>query len=484
VLTPLIAAITLAAPPNVVFIMADDLGYGDLGCFGQTKIPTPNIDRLAAEGAMMTRFYAASAVCAPTRASLLTGKHQGHASIRGNKERGDFQYNGLEGQHPLPQSETTMAEMLKVRGYATALVGKWGLGGPNPGEHPLDHGFDRFYGYLCQRRAHNHYPAYLWSDHQPDLLAGNRPFNAHQRIDAALTREGEYAERFGGQTYAGVRMAEEAVKFMRSAGNKPFFLYYAPVQPHVALQAPPEWVDKFPRSWDSEPYLGRNGYLPHPRPRAAYAAMIAFMDHTVGQLMEEVERQGKTSNTLFVFTSDNGAVRGAGGADLEFFRSNGDLRAGKMSLYEGGIRVPAVARWPERIRPGTKTATIATSYDVLATIADATGSRAPRTDGRSFLGALTGGSVRPRRYAYFEYPEATAMQAVIYDRYKVIRPTLAADSDRVEVYDLTADPAEKNDLASLRPDLVRQGLADMKREHVPNATFPLKGVDVPKRPSG
>ena len=476
-LTSLVAAATVATMPNIVYIMADDLGYGDLGCYGQAKIPTPNIDRLASEGIKMTRFYAASPVCAPTRAFLMTGKHQGHSPVRGNKERGDFTFNGIEGQFPLPKSETTIAEMLKAHGYATGLVGKWGLGSPVPGEHPLDHGFDRFYGYLCQRRAHNHYPAYLWSDHQPELLSGNRPYNAHQRLQSPLASESEYAEQFSGGTYAGERMVEEAVKFLRTSKNKPFFLYYAPVQPHVALQAPPEWIEKFPRNWDEKPYLGQNGYLPHPRPRAAYAAMIAYLDHTVGQIMDEVERQGKTENTLFVFTSDNGAVRNAGGADLDFFNSNGGLRAGKMSLYEGGIRVPAVLRWPGKIEPGTKTETIATAYDVMSTIAEATGIRAPKNDGRSFLGSLIGKPVRNREYAYFEYPEASVMQAIIYSRYKAIRPKLNQDAAAIEIYDLQSDPNETIDLASQRPDLVKEALADMAREHVPNAVFPLRGVD-------
>lgn len=466
--------------PDIVYIMADDLGYGDVGCFGQTKIPTPNIDRLAREGVRLTRAYSASPVCAPTRYSLLTGKHQGHAAIRGNKERGGFGPNDPEGQTPIATSETTLAEVMKSGGYRTGIVGKWGLGGPEPGQNPLDHGFDTFYGYLCQRRAHNHYPVYLWKDRAPDLL-GNPVFNAHQKVESPLVSEADYYSRYGGATYAPEAMAKAAVDFVeRTPQGQPLFLYYAPTLPHIALQAPKEWVDRFPREWDTKPYLGQNGYLPNARPIATYAAMVAFLDHTVGQVMAALEKSGRAGNALIVFTSDNGAYLGAGGGTV-FCQSNGDLRSGKMSLYEGGVRVPFVARWPGKIPAGTSSQKVAVCYDALATLSDAAGLRAPKSDGESYLPSLLGKAQPPRSWAYWEYPEASAMQSVVLDgRWKVIRPDLKKTPSRVEVYDLASDPGEKTDLGAQRPELVERGLKLMSREHKPSELFPLGQVDSAK----
>jgi arylsulfatase A len=265
--------------PNIIYVMVDDLGYGEVGCYGQEKIPTPNIDRLAKEGVKFTRFYAASPVCAPTRASLMTGLHQGHAPVRGNKENGGFGFNDAEGQSPLPSQTLTVAEHLKANGYTTGIIGKWGLGGPKAGETPMDHGFDFFYGYLCQRRAHNHYPTYLWKNYQPDLLQ-NKTYNAHQKVTSVPTDLNEYASLYGGKDYAHAKCLTEGKHFIKSAKGKPFFLYYASTIPHAALQAPPEWIAKFPTEWDTKPYLGEQGYLPTPRPRATYAAMIAYLDYS------------------------------------------------------------------------------------------------------------------------------------------------------------------------------------------------------------
>lgn len=465
-----------SSKPNLIYIMADDLGYRELGCFGQSKIPTPNVDQLAREGVMMTGAYAGSPVCAPTRYSLLTGKHQGHAAIRGNKEQGGFGPNDKEGQMPIAQSETLLSEVLKRAGYRTGLVGKWGLGGSNPGQFPTDHGFDFFYGYLCQRRAHNFYPPYLWRNTDIDLL-DNPVFAAHQKIAEPFADPNEYWKRYAGKTYSAGKLAEACVDFITQGVSKqPFFLYYAPTLPHVALQAPKEWVDRFPREWDNKPYLGAQSYLPTERPRATYAAMISYLDDTVGQIMAALKKSGQSENTLIIFTSDNGATN-VGGVDREFFQSNGELRAGKMSLYEGGIRVPMVARWPGRIAPGTSSGHPVVCYDVMSTLCEAAGIRPPRNDGTSFLGALTNKSQRTRPHLYFEYPEATAFQAVIIGQYKVIRPNLKKDINQVEVYDLASDPSESKDLATSRPDLVKRGLAIMDKEHLVNKDFPLGLVD-------
>ncbi len=463
-------------PPNIVYIMADDLGYGELGCYGQKKIPTPHLDRLASTGMKFERAYAASPVCAPTRYSLLTGKHQGNAAIRGNKERGGFGPTDPEGQTPLKAEEITIAEVLKSAGYRTALVGKWGLGSPLPGETPNDHGFDEFYGYLCQRRAHNHYPVYLWKNRDPELL-GNPLFAAHQKLAAALTSEDEYYKKYSGPTFAAQRLMEESVNFVKSnAGKKPFFLYYAPTLPHVALQAPKEWVDRFPKEWDDKPYLGERGYLPTARPRATYAAMIAYLDHTVGEIVKALEVTGQRENTLIIFTSDNGATT-AGGAAQEFFQSNGNLRAGKMSLYEGGVRVPLIASWPGKVESNSVAKETVVAYDAFATLAGVAGSKVPRTDGISYLPLLLGKKSAKREFAYFEYPEASAMQSILMGDLKVIRPDLKRNPDLVEMYDLSKDPSERRNLAAENPDFVRRALEKMRSLHRPNRLFPLGKID-------
>jgi arylsulfatase A len=471
-----LAVIEPVPPPSIVYVMADDLGYGDLGCFGQTKIPTPNIDQLAREGMRMTQFYSASPVCAPTRYSLMTGKHQGHAAIRGNKERGGFGPNEPEGQTSIALSERTLAEFLQEKGYATALVGKWGIGSPLKNEHPEDHGFDFFYGYLCQRRAHNLYPAYLWKGRQPDLLK-NPVFAAHQRIEAPLESDEAYLKHFQGTEYGPEKMLDEAVKWIKTQPKvKPLFLYFASPLPHVALQAPPAWIDKFPRDWDEKPYLGHRGYLPTARPRATYAAMVAYLDHSVGELRKALESSGRGTSTLVFVTSDNGAVDGAGGADESFFASNGPFRAGKMSLYEGGVRVPVVAWWPGHIPSGSVSHQVAICWDVFPTISQILKARAPSMDGQSFLHALQGASPKPRTL-YFEYPEAGGMQSVRMGKWKLIRPTLSKDAAKAELYDLEVDPGETNDLLKQHPEIVKQGWDLFKRSRRPNPLFPLPGVD-------
>ena len=461
--------------PNVIYIMADDLGYGELGCYGQTKIKTPNIDQLAAEGMKFSQFYAPSTVCAPTRYSLLTGKHQGHAAIRGNTEQGGFGANGVEGQTPMPKSETTIAEMLKQVGYRTGIVGKWGLGGPNPGETPNDHGFDFFYGYLCQRRAHNHYPAYLWKNHQPDLL-DNPVYNAHQQATSVPEDLNEYNKIYGGKNYAGTKLMENCIDFIKSSKSQPFFLYYAPTIPHAALQAPVDWIEKYPREWDPKPYLGENGYLPNPRPRATYAAMISYLDYTVGEIRKTLVASGQDQNTLIVFTSDNGATFN-GGVDRAFFGSNGIYRGAKMSLYEGGFREPFIAWYPKAIRAGSSCATLFAGYDTMASLAELCGAKTPKTDGTSYAKELTGGQSAKREYLYFEYPEASSQRAIVFGRMKVIQPDLKKKPGLIEIYDLEADPSESHDLSGSLPELTARAKAIFKKEHVPNKTFPLPGVD-------
>lgn len=461
-------------PPNVILIMADDLGIGELGSYGQQRMATPRLDAFAEEGVRFTRFYSASTVCAPTRCSLLTGKHTGHASIRGNKEVGGWGLNQGEGQHPLPDEEVTLAEVLRQKGYATACVGKWGLGGPGSEGHPLRQGFDFFFGYLCQRQAHNYTPTHLWRNHDVFLLENNRYFGAHQRLSSPP----ETYDSFMGEQYAPELMLEQAEEFVTRSKDKPFFLYFASTIPHAALQAPKDWVERFPREWDPAPYLGQNGYLPSERPRATYAAMISYLDHSVGRLVDLVESLGLADDTLFIFKSDNGTAPN-GGVDRQFFASLGELRGMKTNLYEGGIRVPFLARWKSRIRPARVENSMWATYDLFPTIAEICGASVPTgLDGISFAPTLLGLSqVKKHDFLYFEYPEGTQQQAVIRGDLKIVRPNLKNAPEAVELYDLSADPTESNDLAKQRPQAVRELLALAEREHLPSRDFPIQALD-------
>ena len=275
-------------PPNIVFILADDLGYGEVGCFGQEKIKTPHIDSLAKEGVRLTEHYSGSPVCASSRCVLLTGLHTGHAEIRNNREVGGWGQDEPEGQLPLSAGTNTISSSLQKNGYVTGAFGKWGLGGPESDGHPNKQGFDTFYGYLCQRVAHNYYPTHLWNNQTKEMLEGNGVwFAAHEKLDAPP----ETYERFAAGTYAPDRILEEAVDFIDAHAKEPFFLYFASTIPHLALQIPDEELGAYPKSWDTEPYLGDKGYLPHPRPRAAYAAMITRFDAEVGRNCQSAQRQ-------------------------------------------------------------------------------------------------------------------------------------------------------------------------------------------------
>ena len=274
--------------PNVIYILADDLGYRELGSYGQEIIRTPNLDKLAVEGMRFTQHYSGSPVCAPSRGTLLTGKHTGNGYVRDNLEMGGWGPDEPEGQLPLLDAEITIAEMLKPLGYATGFVGKWGLGGPESEGHPNNQGFDLFYGYLCQRVAHNYYPTHLWQNGEPDSLDGHEYFAAHQQIEEPLATIDEYYDRFAAEHYAPDLMLDSAVDFIERNQSNPFFLVFATPVPHLALQVPQESLNEYPDSMDTEHFLGRP-YLPHPRPHAAYAAMITRMDRDIGTLLARLD---------------------------------------------------------------------------------------------------------------------------------------------------------------------------------------------------
>ena len=461
-----------AVPPNIVFILADDLGYGELGSYGQRRIRTPRLDRMASEGMRFTQFYAGSTVCAPSRGTLLTGLHTGHAYVRDNHELGGFLDEEERGQLPLPENHPTVARWLRERGYATGMVGKWGLGGPGSTGVPTRQGFDFFFGYLDQKQAHNFYPTHLWRNEERFPL-GNTYFSPHQQLEGKPDDPKSY-EKYRGRDYAIDFMTREAVSWLRTQAGKPFFLYYAPTIPHVALQVPEAALAEYAGAFPETPYTGTNRYLPNRTPRATYAAMITYLDAQVGQILDTIRDIGADERTLVIFTSDNGATFDVGGAPTRFFESHGRLRGHKTDLYEGGIRVPMIARWPGRIRAGSTSDHVGANWDMWATFAELAGGAAPdATDGISILPTLLGRSgQRSHDALYWEFHAKGAAQAVRMGRWKGIRNELTTRRDApIELYDLEADESETRDVAAGHPDVVRR-IAQLMRESRTPAVLP------------
>jgi arylsulfatase len=457
---------------NIVLIMADDLGYGELGCYGQKRIKTPRLDQMAKEGLRFTQFYAGSPVCAPSRCVLMTGKHAGHAAVRDNRERKP------EGQYPLPAAEITLAEVLKGQGYTTAAIGKWGLGAYDNSGSPLKQGFDHFFGFLCQRQAHNHFPAFLWHDEKKRDLFDEEV--TKKNFIPAVAPGFDAFEKFG-STYDGDLFEEEALEFLRQNKAKPFFLYVPLTSPHLALQVPDDSLREYEDKWDDPPYEGKKGYTPHDTPRAAYAAMITRLDRTVGRILDELKELELEGNTLVLFTSDNGpAAQGDGGADTDFFMSSGPLRNGKGSAYEGGIRVPCLARWPGKIEAGRESPLPLAFYDVLPTLCDLTDASYPdHLDGISFAPLLLGhAGQQAHDFLYWEFAGYTGYQALRFGDWKAIRPALKKGVAEIELYNLATDLGESTNVAAKHPELVEKADAIMAAQHVKSAEFPLPAIDV------
>lgn len=448
-------------PPNIIFIMADDLGYNELGCYGQEIIKTPNIDRIAGEGIRFTQHYSGSPVCAPSRCVLMTGKHTGHSYVRNNFEvkGGD----GFWGQKPLPDSTITIAELLKSKGYATAAMGKWGLGKTGSEGDPNNQGFDLFYGFNCQRHAHNHYPRFLIRNQDTVWLEGNA------------------RELTGGQ-YSQDLFIEEALQFINRNQNKPFFLYLPFIIPHLSIQVPEESLAEYKGIIQEEDYKHKDNYLQHPFPRAGYAAMITHMDKGIGLIMALLEELNIEDNTLIIFTSDNGPTfNRLGGSDSEFFKSAGAFRGLKGSVYEGGIRVPFVARWPSKIKPGTTSDHICAFQDILPTLSKVAGvsdKNPDDIDGISFAPTLLGKDKQEEHeYLYMEFASYGGQQMVRMGDWKGVRQNMFKDSLHIELYNLSDDIGEQNDISKQHPEIIEQIGKIMKEARTPSKEFPFKQID-------
>ena len=419
--------------PNIIFILADDLGYGDLGCYGQQRIQTPNIDRLAAEGMRFTDAYAGSTVCAPSRCTLMTGFHTGHALVRGN------------GNRPPLDEDVTVAEVLKKAGYKTGGFGKWALGEAQTTGIPNEQGFDEFFGYYSQTHAHTYYPTHLWRNRTYELLRENRG-----------------AQRSG---YSHDLVNDAAMDWIGKVSGDPFFCYLAYTIPHADNELGADTGDGQP-----VPDYGIYADKPWPAPEKGFAAMITRMDRDVGRLVELLKEKGVDEDTLILFSSDNGPHK-EGGHNPAFFESQGGLRGIKRDFYEGGIRVPAIARWPGKVKAGTVSEQPWAFWDFLATAADIAGAGAPPTDGISILPTLLGKPQPQHEYLYWEIQIRDAMQAVRMGKWKGVRYAL---NKPIEVYDLSQDRAERNDLAAQHPEIVERVKAAFADAHVNSARFPLE----------
>ena len=416
-----------AGQPNVIFILADDLGYGDLSCYGQAKFETPHIDALAKRGMRFTQAYAGSTVCAPSRCTLMTGLHTGHAPVRGNAEVQP------EGQEPMPADTFTVGHLMQSAGYRTGVFGKWGLGAPGSVSEPLKMGFDRFYGYNCQRLAHSYFPAHLWNDDQREMLTGN---------------EGKQREE-----YAPDLIQQHTLNFIRENKDRPFFCYYALVQPHADLVAPEAYMEKHRGKYGTETPFPGKGYHAQAEPRAAYAAMVNVLDDYVGEVMAELETLGIADNTLVIFSSDNGP-HVEGGNDPEYFDSNGVFSGTKRDLYDGGIRVPFIATWPNKIQANSESDIVTAFWDFLPTMSELTGVSSDHpTDGVSILPTLLDQPGQAEHeYLYWEFAERQGRVALRQGNWKAVRYHASIDPDSpLELYDMSVDPGEMNNVADQHP---------------------------------
>ena len=428
------AAQVRGSRPNILFILADDLGYGDVGVYGQKVVATPNIDRIAAEGVRFTQAYAGCTVCAPSRCCLMTGYHTGHARIRGNAKV------------PLEASDVTVAKVLKQAGYRTGIVGKWGLGGAYTDGIPNLQGFDEWFGFLDQTYAHTYYPQSLWDNKEEKIIQRN------------LGKRQEWAQDM---------FTARALQFLDNQKRDPFFLYLAYTTPHANDELGRDTGDGMEVPSD-EPFTNK----PWPQVEKNFAAMVTRLDRDIGRVMAQLKKTGQEENTLVIFTSDNGPHQ-EGGHDPKFFHSGGPLRGIKRDLYEGGIREPMLARWPGKIKPGTTSDQTWAFWDFLPTAAELAGAKAPAgIDGISMAPALVGRPQRGHEYFYWEFHERGFSQAVRMGDWKGVRPGMR--SAPIELYDLKTDTGEKNNVAAAHPDVVRRMEEIMRTARTESKEFPVR----------
>ncbi|MBE8714433.1 arylsulfatase [Sphingobacterium hungaricum] len=444
--------------PNIVFILADDLGYGDLGAYGQAKIKTPHIDQLAKEGMRFTNFYAGTSVCAPSRSALMTGQHTGHTPIRGNKELEP------EGQQPLPDSVQTIAMLLKANDYVTGAFGKWGMGMVGTSGDPTNKGFDEFFGYNCQRQSHRYYPTHLWHNQTKIELEGN---DLSSKV-----------------VYAPELIQEKTLEFIEKNKDKPFFLFVPTVLPHAELAGPEdEFYALYEHAFEEKAHRGQPygpqatiaGYTSVGKPRATFASMVTRMDAYVGQILGKLEELGLSEETIIVFSSDNGSHR-EGGADPDFFNSSGGLRGNKRDLYEGGIKVPLIVKWPKQIRQNVTSNYLGAFWDILPTLTDISDSpNTVYTDGISFKPTLSNSKMQKQHaYLYWEFHEDGGRQAVRMEDWKLVKLKVRNPSQSTyELYNLKNDPSESRNVVKEHVAVFEQLKRYMDEAHVETDVFPL-----------
>ena len=449
--------------PNVVFILADDLGWGDLSCYGQQRFETPNIDRLAQNGLRFTQCYSGTTVSAPSRSCLITGTHSGHTAVRGNREMKP------EGQFPLPEGSETIFHDMKAAGYRTSAFGKWGLGSIGSTGDPQAQGVDQFYGYNCQLLAHSYYPDHLWDNDKRIELTDN--------CDEVPYGQGTYSQDL---------IHGKALEFLEDAAKdgKPFFMWYPTVIPHAELIVPEDSIiQKFRGVYPEKPFKGtdqgmpgfrQGGYVSQEYPHATFAAMVYRLDVYVGQIVDKLKELGLYDNTIIIFSSDNGPHM-EGGADPDFFDSNGPWRGYKRDVYEGGIRVPMIVAWPDHIKPGTETDFMCSFWDLMPTLRELTGMNvSDDMDGVSLLPLWEGRrGQKEHEYLYFEFQELGGRQAVRQGPWKLVHMAVRTENARYELYNLDSDPGETEDVAELYPEVVERLQGIMREAHIPNPDFPL-----------
>ncbi|MEO1011117.1 MAG: arylsulfatase [Bacteroidota bacterium] len=450
------ASTKVSKKPNIIYILADDLGYGDLSVYGQQKFSTPNIDQLAKEGMLFTQHYSGNTVCAPSRSALMTGMHTGHTVVRGNKEIRP------EGQFPIPDSTFTIAEALKAKGYATGAFGKWGLGYPGSEGDPNNQGFDTFFGYNCQRLGHNYYPRHLWSNSDSLVIEGNK---------------GK-----GKGIYAPELIHEKTLEFIDDNKDSPFFLYIASIIPHAELTAPERFMQKhrgkYPpekvyEGYDEGPNYREGPYGSQKEAHAAFAAMVDLLDRQVGEIVQKLEDLGLSENTLLIFTSDNGPHQ-EGGADPEYFNSNGDLKGHKRDLYEGGIRVPMITKWPGTIVANSTTDHVSAFWDIFPTATELAGAGlSEELDGISLLPTLMGKPKQQKKhdYLYWEFHEKGGRQAIRKGDWKAVKYNVFKGNSKIQLYDLSKDIGETTNVAEQYPDIVAEMEQLIQDARTPSSVF-------------